>query len=128
MSQQEIVVYWIEKAAQDLASARENLSAGRLQNAVRDAYFACFHSFSAVLMQAGRTFRKHSEVRSIVHRDYVKGRKLAVEWGKHYDWLFDNRQKADYRPLVVFDLEQVRDIIEKSEGFVREMRNMTQGE
>jgi len=30
--------------------------------------------------------------------------------------------------LVVFDLEQVRDIIEKSEGFVREMRNMTQGE
>jgi uncharacterized protein (UPF0332 family) len=67
VSQQEIVVYWIEKAAQDLASARENLSAGRLQNAVRDAYFACFHSFSAVLMQAGRTFRKHSEVRSILH-------------------------------------------------------------
>ena len=128
MSQQEIVVYWLEKAAQDLASARENLSAGRLQNAVRDAYFACFHSFSAVLMQAGRTFRKHSEVRSILHRDYVKTKKMAIEWGKHYDWLFDNRQKADYRPLVVFDLEQVRDILEKSEGFVREMRNMTQGE
>ena len=128
MSQQEIVVYWIEKAAQDLASARENLSAGRLQNAVRDAYFACFHSFSAVLMQAGRTFRKHSEVRSILHRDYVKTKKMAIEWGKHYDWLFDNRQKADYRPLVVFDIEQVKDILEKSEGFVREMRNMTQGE
>jgi uncharacterized protein (UPF0332 family) len=79
-------------------------------------------------MQAGRTFRKHSEVRSILHRDYVKTKKMAIEWGKHYDWLFDNRQKADYRPLVVFDLEQVRDILEKSEGFVREMRNMTQGE
>jgi len=128
MSQREIVVYWLEKAEQDLASARENLSAGRLQNSVRDAYFACFHSFSAVLIKAGRTFRKHSEVRSILHRDYVKGKKLAVEWGKHYDWLFDNRQKADYRPLVDFDIEQVRDIIEKSEGFVREMRNMTQGE
>lgn len=128
MSQREIVVYWLEKAAQDLASAKENLSAGRLQNAVRDAYFACFHAFSAVLIKAGRTFRKHSEVRSILHRDYVKGRKLAVEWGKHYDWLFDNRQKADYRPLVDFDIEQVKDILEKSEGFVREMRNMTQGE
>jgi len=127
VSQREIVVYWLEKAAQDLASARENLSAGRLQNSVRDAYFACFHSFSAVLIKAGRTFRKHSEVRSILHRDYVKGRKLAVEWGKHYDWLFDNRQKADYRPLVDFDIEQVKDILEKSEGFVREMRNMTQG-
>ena len=127
MSQREIVVYWLEKAEQDLASAKENLSAGRLQNSVRDAYFACFRSFSAVLIRAERTFRKHSEVRSILHRDYVKGKKLAVEWGKHYDWLFDNRQKADYRPLVDFDIEQVRDIIEKSEGFLRVMKNMSEG-
>jgi uncharacterized protein (UPF0332 family) len=128
MSQREIVVYWLEKAEQDLASAKENLSAGRLQNSVRDAYFACFQSFSAVLITAGKTFRKHSEVRAILHRDYVKGKKLAVEWGKHYDWLFDNRQKADYRPLVDFDVEQVRDILEKSEGFLRVMKNMSDGE
>jgi uncharacterized protein (UPF0332 family) len=127
MSQREIVVYWLEKAEQDLASAKENLSAGRLQNSVRDAYFACFHSFSAVLIRAGKTFRKHSEVRSILHRDYVKGKKLAVELGKHYDWLFDNRQKADYRPLVDFDVEQVRDIIEKSEGFLRVIKAMSEG-
>lgn len=127
MTQREIVVYWLEKAEQDLASAKENLSAGRLQNSVRDAYFACFHSFSAVLIRAGRSFRKHSEVRSILHRDYVKGKKLAVEWGKHYDWLFENRQKADYRPLVDFDVDQVRDIIEKSERFLRVMKTMTEG-
>jgi uncharacterized protein (UPF0332 family) len=122
VSQQQIVAWWFEKADQDLASAGENLSAGRLQNAVRDAYFACFHAFSAVLIRAGRTFKKHSQVRAILHRDYVKGRKLAVEWGKHYDWLFDNRQKADYRPMVVFDIEQVKEIIEKSKGFVSEMK------
>jgi uncharacterized protein (UPF0332 family) len=126
VSQQEIVAYWLEKSAQDLASAGENLSAGRLQNAVRDAYFACFHAFSAVLIRAGTRFRKHSQVRSILHRDYVKTKKLAIQWGKHYDWLFDNRQKADYRPLVVFDTEQVKDIIEKSEGFVREMKSMSE--
>ena len=128
MSQREIVVYWLEKAERDLASAKENMAAGRLQNSVRDAYFACFHSFSAVSIKAGRTFRKHSEVRSILHRDYVKGKKLAVEWGKHYDWLFDKGQKADYRPLVDFDIEQVREIIEESEGFLREMKNMSAGE
>lgn len=127
MTQREIVVYWLEKAEQDLASAKENLSAGRLQNSVRDAYFACFHSFSAVLIRAGRSFRKHSEVRSILHRDYVKGKKLAVEWGKHYDWLFENRQKADYRPLVDFDVDQVRDIIEKSEGFLGVMKKVSEG-
>jgi len=128
VTQQEIIIYWLEKATQDLASARENLSAGRLQNSVRDAYFACFHSFSAVPISAGKTFRKHSEVRAILHRDYVKGKKLAVEWGKHYDWLFENRQKADYRPLVKFDIEQVKEILEKSVRFVSEMRNLSQHE
>ena len=48
--------------------------------------------------------------------------------GKHYDWLFENRQKADYRPLVNFDVEQVREILEKSEALVREMRNLSQGQ
>ena len=50
MSQQIIIDYWVEKAGEDLASARDNLKSGRYQNAVRDAYFACFHAFSAVLL------------------------------------------------------------------------------
>ena len=124
MSQDEFVEYWLQKAMQDLESARDNLKAVRLQNAVRDAYFACFHAFSAVLLKEGRSFRRHKEVRSALHRDYIKTKKIGIEWGKHYDWLFDNRQKADYRPLVQFDPEQVEEIIKKSEEFVSEMKNL----
>jgi len=124
MTQDKMVEYWIEKAEQDLASARDNLGAGRLQNAVRDAYFACFHAFSSVLLKEGRSFRRHKEVRSALHRDYVKTRRIKVEWGKHYDWLFENRQKADYRPLVSFDPEQIKEIISKSQVFVEEMKKL----
>ena len=46
-----IIDYWMEKASDDLASALENGSAGRLQVAVRDAYFCCFHAFSALLLK-----------------------------------------------------------------------------
>lgn len=124
MSPQEIIGYWIEKAKQDLASARDNLSANRLLNTVRDAYFACFHAFSSVLLNEGKSFRKHKEVRSVLHRNYIRTKRIEAEWGKHYDWLFDNRQKADYRPLVQFDPEQVKEIIEKSETFVSEMKRL----
>ena len=124
MSQDEFVEYWLQKAMQDLESARDNLKAVRLQNAVRDAYFACFHAFSAVLLKEGRSFRRHKEVRSALHRDYIKTKKIGVKWGKHYDWLFDNRQKADYRPLVQFDPEQIEEIIKRSEDFVLEMKNL----
>ncbi len=124
MSREILVGYWLEKAWQDIASAADNLSAGRLSNTVRDAYFACFHAFSAVLMRDGKAFRKHKEVRSALHRDYIHEKKIEVCWGKHFDWLFDNRQKADYRPLVEFESEQVKEIVEKSRGFLEEMNRL----
>jgi len=124
MSQQIIIDYWVEKAEEDLASARDNLKSSRYQNAVRDAYFACFHAFSSVLLKDGKTFKKHKEVRSMLHRDFIRTKKMDSSWGKHYDWLFDNRHKADYRPLIKFDPDQVQEIIEESEAFVEEMVNL----
>ncbi len=124
MSRQSIVDYWFEKAEEDIASARDNLSAGRYQNAVRDEYFACFHAFSSVLTKTGKSFTKHREVRSVFHRDYVRTKKIDVSLGKHYDWLFDNRQKADYRPFAQFEPTQVREIIERSQAFVEEMKRL----
>ncbi len=124
MSQQIIIDYWVEKAGEDLASAQDNLKSGRYQNAVRDAYFACFHAFSSVLLNEGKTFKKHKEVRSMLHRDFIRAKKIDSLWGKHYDWLFDNRHKADYRPLIQFDADQVKEIVEESEAFVKEMAGL----
>jgi len=115
---EQIVTYWLEKAKQDLASAQDNLNGMRLQNAVRDAYFADFHAFSALLFQEGRSFRKHREVRAILHRDFIRSGRLDVNWGKRYDWLFDHRQQADYRPLITFDPDEVRDVIEQASAFI----------
>ncbi|MDL1979421.1 MAG: HEPN domain-containing protein [Deltaproteobacteria bacterium] len=123
MSQQIIIDYWVEKAIEDLASARDNLKSGRY-HAVRDAYFACFHAFSSVLIREGKTFKKHKEVRSMLHRDFIRTKKMDRSWGKHYDWLFDNRHKADYRPLIQFDADQVKEIVEESEAFLKEMAGL----
>jgi len=95
MNSNTIIDYWMGKSHDDLASALENGSAGRLQVAVRDAYFCCFHAFSALLLKDNRTFRSHKEVRSALHRDYVRTGIIPPKWGKHFDWLFDNRQKVD---------------------------------
>ena len=124
MTEQAIIDYWLEKANQDIASAQENFLAERYVNAVRDAYFACFHAFSSVLLKSGKAFRKHKEVRSALHRDFIRMQKMDRKWGKHYDWLYDNRQKADYRPLVEFELEQVKEIVEQSQAFVEEMKRL----
>jgi len=125
MKNQTIINYWFEKAKEDLASAKENSSKGRQANAVRDAYFACFHALSSLLLKSGKTFHKHQEVRVALHRDFVRMKKIDSRWGKHYDWLYDNRQKADYRPLAVFEPDQVKEIIEQSEEFVAEIKRLS---
>jgi len=124
MTKEAIISYWIEKAREDIASACANKDQGRYQNAVRDTYFACFHAFTAILFKEEKSFKKHREVRALLHHDYVRTGKIDVVWGKHYDWLFDNRQKADYRPLVNFAPDQVSDIVEKSIRFVAEMEKL----
>ena len=67
-----IIDYWVEKAKQDIESAKDNINSNRLQNAVRDIYFAYFHSFSSLLFNDGKTFKKHTHVRAILHRDYIR--------------------------------------------------------
>lgn len=123
---QQIIAYWLEKAHQDIASARDDFSDKRLQNAVRNSYFACFHAFAALLFKEGKTFKRHREVRSALHRDYIKTGKIEIAWGKHYDWLFENRHEADYSPLVSFEPDEVDKVIEKSEEFVEEMEQLVQ--
>jgi uncharacterized protein (UPF0332 family) len=89
-------ITWLEKA-EDLAAVRDNCTAGRLSNAVQDAYFACFHAFSSVLLRSQKTFRTHKEVRSTLHRDFIRTKKLDTQWGRHYDWLFENWQQREVR-------------------------------
>jgi uncharacterized protein (UPF0332 family) len=125
---QQVITYWLEKAEQDLASARDDLAGERYQNAGSASYFACFHAFAALLFKEGKTFRKHREVRAALHRDYIRTGKLEVSWGKHYDWLFENRQKADYRPLVRFDPDRVEEMIEHSSQFVNTMKQLVSAE
>lgn len=119
-----LVRHWIEKARNDLESARVNYQAGRFSNAVRDIYFASFHAVTAVLMKGGKTFRKHSAVRAAVHRDLIKTRRIDTSWGPFYEWIFDNRQQADYQPIAQFEADEVKAALEQAEAFVREMEQL----
>jgi len=94
------VRYWFDKAREALASARSEEKAGRLSFALNRAYYAAFYGASAVLLQGGHRFAKHSGVRSAVHRHLIKEGLLSAEWGRFYDQLFEERQQGDYVELV----------------------------
>ena len=98
-----LVRNWEEKAHEALRAAKLLREAGILDAAVNRAYYACFYSMSAVLTREQKSFRKHSGVRAWLHKEMVKKDRLDVSWGKLFDWLFENRHRADYQSFTRFD-------------------------
>ena len=117
----EVVRYWMDKAHEALKAARSEQEAGRFVFAVNRAYYACFYSASAVLIERGEKFSKHSGVRAAVHRCLVKTGELDPSWGRFYDLVFNARQRGDYQELVEFSTEEAEELILQSEQFVSVM-------
>ena len=122
----QVIEYWITKAKEALESAISEKTSGRFLFAINRAYYACFYSLSAVLLNEGQKFKKHSGVRSALHQNLIKKGKLDVSWGKFYDLVFESRQRGDYQELVEFRIEEVEEIINRSQGFIKEMGNILQ--
>jgi len=97
-----VVHYWLTKADQALDSASAEADAGRFSFSVNRSYYACFYAASAVLLEFGKRFSKHSGVRGALHKELVNTGKLPQEIGRIYDRLFERRQEADYVELVEF--------------------------
>ncbi len=118
----EIVSYWMEKANDSLNAAQDDLKAGRLSFSVNRIYYACFYAVSAVLLQRGLKFKKHSGVRAAFHKHIVKTGLISREHGQFYDEIFEARQRGDYIELVRFEKEQVEKWLQQASEFVRAVR------
>ncbi len=114
----------LNKAADDLASARSDMETGRFGNAVRSLYFACFHALGALLWKEGvwnssmrRPRSVHKSLRSVLHREIIRTGRLETIWGEFYDEIYAGRKEVDYEPLAVYEKEQVGALMEQAERF-----------
>ena len=119
-----LVRNWEEKAHEALRAAKLLREAGILDAAANRAYYACFYSVSAVLTKEQKSFRKHSGVRAWLHKEMVKKNRLDASWGKLFDWLFENRHRADYESFTRFDPPVVSEMIDQASAFVSEMERL----
>lgn len=119
-----LIQYWMEKARESMESAESDYKALRLSTAVRNMYYACFYALGAVLWKQGKSFKKHSGVRAAIHRELIKPGIIDVAWGEFYDLIFERRHKSDYEPLVSFTPDQVKELLEKSQGFISQIETL----
>ncbi len=121
--EQEIVAN-LERASQSIQAAKELARQGYYDFAASRAYYAAFYGASAVLLNEGLDFNKHSGVIASIHQRFVKTEKLSKEQGKDLNWLFEMRNVGDYGGTEHVSQPQTEQAIRAAENFLAAVNSL----
>lgn len=110
--------YRMERAGQALEAAKASMEHILFNDAVNRIYYACFYAVSALLLSRGLSSSRHSGVRSLFERHFVKDGPLPKQLGRFYHQLFDSRQDGDYADFVTFAQEDVEVWFRQAKDFI----------
>jgi len=114
-----------------LARARESLDEARLLAAddhwntcANRLYYACFYAVNALLASRGLAASKHTGVRALLGRHFVRTGQLSKERGAFYNDLFESRQESDYQDFFRMKPETVTPWVDQTAEFIREIERL----
>ena len=67
-----LIGYRLERAKETLDEAQLLYNSGYLNTYVNRLYYACFYAVSALLLAKDFSTSKHSHLRSLFHREFIK--------------------------------------------------------
>ena len=119
-----LVAYRMERAREPIDEAKILFDAGHFNSYVNRLYYACFYAVSALLFTKDISTSKHGYLRSLMHREFVKTGLIHKELGKHFDLLFNNRQKGDYADFARFKADDVSGWLEGTKKFISHVETL----
>jgi len=104
---QDLASYRMARAYETLEDARILADTHRWNACVNRPYYAGFYAVTALLVGEGLSSSKHSGVRGLFNRQFVKTGIISKELARLYNDLFERRQEGDYIDFVRFEETQV---------------------
>ena len=96
---EEVKALWA-RALSDLAAAEALVNLEFHDAAASRAYYSAFAGVSALFLSEGRSFRKHSQIESAVHRDLVHTARWDISLGADFSFLRSLRSTGDYGSVL----------------------------
>ncbi len=115
----QLIAYRLQRSQEALEEARLLAEHGHANAAVNRLYYACFYAVSALLYSQGLSSAKHSGVRSLFGRHFVKTGLISKDLAAFYNDLFESRQEGDYEDFFQADPQLLPPWIQKAEQFVK---------
>ena len=110
-----------QRALRTLASARQLVNTDP-DSAASRAYYAAFHSLTALFALRGQTFSKHAAIRAALHRELIRPGQWATELGRAYDFLMDMRETGDYGGLIQVSQDDAKLSLDKARAIIEEVK------
>ena len=120
----DLVKYRIEKSKSTLDDAKKCFSQISLAATVNRIYYAIFYSVNALLISKGLASSKHSGVKSLFNREFVKTGIIDQRLNDFYSSMLDHRQESDYRDFIEFERSEVEHWLKLADEFVRNVENV----
>ena len=116
----------LERAEKSIQAAAELAASGFYDFVASRAYYAAFYAATAVLLDEGLEFSKHSGVIASIHQRLVKTGKLDKEQGKELNWLFELRNVGDYGVTIHVSQQDAERSVQVAENFLRVIKSLLQ--
>jgi len=116
----------LERAEMSIQAATELATSGFYDFAASRAYYAAFYAATAVLLDEGLEFSKHSGVIASIHQRLVKTGKLDKQQGKDLNWLFELRNVGDYGVTIHVSQQDAERSVQVAENFLRVIKSLLQ--
>lgn len=119
-----VIKYRRERASETLIEAEIMLDNNKLFAAVNRIYYAIFYEVLALLLTKGLSSSKHSGIRSMFNKEFVKSGIISEENGDFYNKIFEFRQRGDYEEFVEFDKEEVKRWLNNAKDFINSVEQV----
>jgi uncharacterized protein (UPF0332 family) len=103
-----VVTLRLERAAETIIAAQDNIQMEHWRTAANRLYYACFYAATALLIKHGHPAQTHSGVIVMLGLHFIKQGIISKEQGKLYQDLFEMRQTGDYDDWIIIDPDEVK--------------------
>ncbi len=116
-----LVEHRINRAKDSREDARVAFANNRFVNTVNRCYYAMFYMVSALALFDGFTSSKHKQMLGWFNRTYIASGVLNVELKNILVYAFDSRDDGDYQDWKTFSQEEVAQLCNDTDFFLREL-------
>ena len=117
----DLTTYRMEKARRTLTDAILYSDKAAHESTVNRIYYALFYAVSSLLLCKGLASSKHSGVRSLFNREFVKTGLVEERWGELLSEMFDKRQKGDYADYVSFEENEIQNWLSEADECLKSL-------